>query len=471
MPLVAAQAEYQEWFESALAEDERDGALDWKLIDQSIRYDHRVIRERLTELQAVRESGDIRSLAYYFDEGLHGNVAGIGSPGLYRRAKTGTKSLIHDYVHAMVAGLDYLATHEDPDFTLDERLSFFRRARQAFGSCALMLSGAGSLGPFHLGVAQALASQNLLPNVISGASAGSIVAAIVCTQDNEAVRARLSSNAILEGLEQVTDDEQVSDQGRIQGRINEDALRELVAGLIPDLTFAEASALSGRSLNISIAPSSLHQLSRTLNEVTSPNVLIREAVLASCAVPGVFPPVTLMARNARGQRVPYVKSRSWVDGSVTSDMPMKRLSRVHGCNFFIASQTNPMVRWAIGEPNSRNPVSQWVSIWQSASKEVVRQTYPLAMRLTRGVAPLNAATRMWYSVVTQDYTADVNILPRERFWNPTKLLAPLTPARAMELIENGRSSTWPHIERIRTCTAVSRRVDEAVVDLASRAER
>jgi len=178
-----------------------------------------------------------------------------------------------------------------------------------------------------------------------------------------------------------------------------------------------------------------------------------------------------MARDTSGERKPYVLNRTWVDGSVTNDLPMKPLTRVHGCNFFLASQINPMVRWALGEGNNSGFFSQMVGVYQAAAKEVMRETYPLAMRLTRNIPPLGAATRMWYSVVTQDYTADVNILPKQRFWDPTKLLAPLTPEGAMHLIESGRNATWPHIERIRNCTAITRRVDAAIVDLAATAAR
>ena len=35
------------------------------------------------------------------------------------------------------------------------------------------------------------------------------------------------------------------------------------------------------------------QKSRLLNAIASPNVLIRSAVMASCAIPGVFPPVVM----------------------------------------------------------------------------------------------------------------------------------------------------------------------------------
>ena len=70
---------------------------------------------------------------------------------------------------------------------------------------------------------------------------------------------------------------------------------ELEAGIkqfIPDMTFQQAFAKTGRAMNVSIAPAEAHQTSRLLNATTSPSVLMRSAVMASAAVPGIFPPVT-----------------------------------------------------------------------------------------------------------------------------------------------------------------------------------
>ena len=45
----------------------------------------------------------------------------------------------------------------------------------------------------------------------------------------------------------------------------------------------------------------------------------------------------LMAKNVHGERQPYVPSRQWVDGSVSADLPAKRLARLYGVNHFITS--------------------------------------------------------------------------------------------------------------------------------------
>ena len=111
---------------------------------------------------------------------------------------------------------------------------------------------------------------------MSGASGGSIVAAVVCTRKDSEIGARKQSPR--------------QPRPRYDGRRLAPEVRDRPADLIPDLTFQEAFAISGRHLNVSVAPAEKHQNGRLLNAITAPNVLIREAVLASCAVPGVFPP-------------------------------------------------------------------------------------------------------------------------------------------------------------------------------------
>jgi NTE family protein len=213
-----------------------------------------------------------------------------------------------------------------------------------------------------------------------------------------------------------------------------------------------------------VSPRELHQQSRLLNAVTSPNVCIREAVLASCAIPGIFPPVTLAAKNRFGQRQPYVASRQWVDGSLTDDLPAKRLGRLYGVNHFITSQTNPLAIWALRDTQLQdNLFTRLWEINQNAGREVLKATYPLAMELTKNVYPLNLATRMVYSLATQDYTADINILPRRRIWDPRKLLSILSEDEVRFLISEGEAATWPRIEMIRNCTRISRTLD-AILD-------
>jgi TAG lipase/steryl ester hydrolase/phospholipase A2/LPA acyltransferase len=257
-------------------------------------------------------------------------------------------------------------------------------------------------------------------------------------------------------------------------------LQALVEGMIPDLTFREAFDLTGRQINISVSPAELHQSSRLLNAITSPSVLIREAVLASCSIPGIYPPVALMARSRDGVRRPYVPSRKWVDGSISADLPERRLTRLYGVNYFITSQTNPLVVWAVRDSGWEEGLGhRLVEISRSIGREWIRSTYPSAMNWLKNSYPLNMYARMAFSVATQDYTADVNILPTQRFWDPRKLLALLSREEVQRLIHEGERSTWPKIEMLRNCTRVGRTLDrilseyegEAALSSARRAGR
>lgn len=452
-------ASYADWREQALATDERTGAARWKADDRSTLFDYRVIRRRLDELLEVRESGNALRLLHYFDEGMHGNMGGMGSAALYRQTAVGTKNMITQYVSELAAGLEQLADMDE--LPLETKIEFFRRARHAYGRASLMLSGAGALGPFHFGVARALLEQGLLPDVVSGASAGAVVAAILCTRNDAELEPLLAAGDLARGIETLKDD----DADRSQNQITVEYLRALIDHWIPDLTFGEALAHSGRNLNVSVAPSEVHQQSRALNAVTSPNVLIREAVLASCSIPGLFPPVALAARAPNGNRVPYVQSRTWVDGSISDDTPARRLARIYGCNFFITSQANPLAMWSVQDPATNHPLALLFAAYRSAAKEWYRSYYPFAVSSVQNVYPFNVMTRMFYSLLTQDDTADVVMTPGRRFRNPGKFLLRLTPADSMELVQEGEQVTWPNIERIRNATIVGHRLDEMLARL------
>jgi len=99
----------------------------------------------------------------------------------------------------------------------------------------------------------------------------------------------------------------------------------------------------GRITNITVSPAGVNQPPRLLNYLTFPYLYVREAVLASTAVPILFPPVMLMTRDEVGERVPYMPMLRWNDGSLKSDLPMLRMRRLHNVNHFIVSQTNPHV--------------------------------------------------------------------------------------------------------------------------------
>ena len=453
---------YNDWVKNSATPAE-DNPLWWFDFGRKKKFDQRVIESRLQELKAIRKEGRADKLLFYFDEGLHGNMANMGAAEVYETSSQGARDLICEYVGQLAEGLEQIYDLSTSKLDRDAKQAFFDRASRAHGRSALMLSGAGSLAPFHMGVCMALHSQGLLPKVISGSSAGALIAGIVCSHNDANLDAILNSESLLEMFNSVHED-----YTERENWLDSEDIRTIVETWIPDITFEEAFQRSGRHLCVSVSPAEMHQQSRTLNSITTPNVLLRESIQASCAVPGLISPVTLAARGVDGDRVPYVRSRSWVDGSVTDDLPISRLRRIFGCNFFITSQTNPLILWSLQEQKFDGPMKDFANFWQSASKEWVKAVYPYAQSMVQNVYPTNMLMRMWFSVFTQDYTADVNVIPTQRFVNPSAMLGKIQPEKALELVLDGEEHTWPHIERIRNSTTVGAKLDQILLRLADK---
>ena len=452
--LVAAP-DYEAWSKAARALDKKSGMQAWRDADESQHFDYRAIRARLERLNAMADMGDVRGMLFVLNEGIHGNMDGMGHERLYQKARFGTKRVIEDYVAAVVYALH--AIEKARAIPLDERRDFFRRAQHCYGRSALLMSGSGTYLFFHVGVVKALWSEGVLPSILSGASGGSIVAAVVGTRAEREVGTWLDSGVL------ANTDNPVK-RGDKPRRMAQEQVRERLASLIPDLTFQEAYEVSGKHLNVSVAPAEKHQNGRLLNAIAAPNVLVRDAVLASCAVPGVFPPVMLMARDAKGRRVPYQPDRRWVDGSVTHDVPTKRLERLYGVNHHIVSQANPFaLPFATDMRKQKAPLEaiQHASMmtfkaWLNANMTIFQK--PLAL-----VPPLNSLANLTLSLINQDYTGDINIIRPAKFWSPTKLLSDLAQDEIDELIDSGMREAWPRIEMVRTQTAISRALEAILV--------
>lgn len=460
---------YEEWLEAATNFDKATGAHRWRIMDQSRRYDYVSIRIRLDRLRAMRARHDNRGLLFTLNEGIHGNMAGMGNPRLYTKAKSGTKTLIIDYVDEIVDALRYIASATVSDISFEEKVEFFRRAQHCFGCSALMLSGSGSLAYFHMGVAKTLLQHDLLPDIISGSSGGAMVGAYIATQNIADVEEMFDPERIADAF---GGDEMQRDSGQ---NLRAEDLYEALEQLIPDLTFQEAEELTDRELNVSVAPVETMQTSRLLNAITSPNVYIREAVMASCAIPGIYPPVTLSAKNDHGERQAYLPSRQWVDGSVSDDLPAKRLARLYGANHYIVSQTNPhVIPFLAGERTDPGPLRQMAQAsmetlrtWMNASAEIARKPIARSQMLSR-------MTSVALSVINQEYQGDITILPSQRFMNPLKLLRLREPEDVQRLMRMGERSTWPKLEMIRTQTKIGaalgeilREYEEEVLDTAT----
>ena len=446
---------WAEWRKLAEEHDELSGAVAWMQVEKSDLYDHANIRSRLSTLRDLRSREDYTGLLFALNEGIHGNQGGMGKQVLYERAKTGTKKLIVEYVDEIVEALKLINGLPESEISQDDKIDFFHRASLCFGRSALMLSGAGSLGHFHAGVVKTLFEHNLLPEVISGSSAGSIFAAIVGTHTDEELTELFNG-----GLTNVMPSPPAAEAQGMPPQIDTATMRLMLQTVIPDMTFQEAYEKTGRRISVTIAPLEEHQTSRLMNAITSPNVFIRSAVQASCAVPGVFPPVMLMAKNVYGETQPYLPGRRWVDGAVTDDLPAKRLARLYAVNHYIVSQANPLALAIQATEKNLFLPEPIKNIMRFSGHEWLKASEKLSRQYLRAVPDVGKAMSMFYSVVAQDYEGDINILPTFGYVDPRKLLAQLSEEEIQDLIDEGEKATWNRLEQIRISSRIGATLDD-----------
>jgi len=451
---------YDQWCEAAQAHDELSGGKRWKRADQTRAYDFSQIRYRLDELRRHRSRQDDHALMFTLNEGIHGNMGGMGKAALYRNAKFGTKCLIEDYVGEIVDALEHIAQLDESIISREEKLDFFHRASHSYGRTALMLSGGGAWGHFHIGVVKALLENDLMPNVISGSSAGSLVTAVVGTHTDEQLEESNHQDTLVnEAKEEARWLNKLLLGERSQIDVSD--LQEMVERLVPNLTFQEALELTGRNINISVAPADLHQTSRLLNAIASPNVYIRTAVMASCAVPGVYPPVMLEAKNIYGEPQPYLPTRRWVDGSVTDDLPAKRLARLYGVNLYIASLINPIVMLSkdIDDDQTQIPRVLRTFLHQRAIG-LAKLGNIVSKKYTKDWPAFNLLVNMLNSLLSQKYKADINIYADFRKFDLRTIMSHVSDKELMELEHQGELATWPQLERIRLSSKISLALDK-----------
>ena len=451
---------YEGWCELAAQHDELSGQKRWREVDQTSQYDYSQIRLRLDRIRSLRARHDYHGLLFTLNEGIHGNMGGMGRSSLYRRAKFGTKRLIEQYIDEIDDSLRFLAELDSDEIDVQEKLDFFYRANVCYGRSALMLSGGGVLGFYHLGVVKILLDQGLLPRVISGSSAGSLVAGVVGTHtDKELEHFYEPANVLFEAEREANAFSRMFFGANPQIDVGD--LENLVARMVPDMTFQEAYEKTGRQISISVAPAELHQTSRLLNAIASPNVYVRSAVMASCAVPGVFPPVMLMAKNLHGESQPYLPTRKWVDGSIADDLPAKRLTRLYSANHYIVSMVNPIAIPFLKKEGERNALSAALgSLGIGMGRELLNFYRGIAQKRGDTWPRFNMLMSSVHALMDQEYSGDINIVPSFNWYNPAKILSHLSEKDLMDLMEGGEHSTYPNVEAIRICTKISRTMEE-----------
>lgn len=173
---------------------------------------------------------------------------------------------------------------------------------------ALVLGSGAARGFAHIGVIKSLESQGIRPNIVVGASAGSVIAALYASGYSGLDLNRIGLNL---------DEAAIADwaypfAGRFGGLIKGDALQNMVNREVQNKTIEQMS------IPLGIVATELQ---------TGKGVLFRRgdtglAVRASCSVPGVFQPAT-------------IQGKEYVDGGLVAPVPV-RYAQEMGANFIIA---------------------------------------------------------------------------------------------------------------------------------------
>lgn len=172
----------------------------------------------------------------------------------------------------------------------------------------LVLGGGAARGFAHIGVIKALESQGIVPDIVVGTSAGSLVGALYAAGNNGFALHKLA----LEMEEAAISDWSVPLFAKSSGVLKGEALQNFVNKTVNN------TPLEKLKIPFGAVATNLH---------TGAPVLFRRgnvgmAVRASSAVPGVFQPVK-------------VGEQTYVDGGLVSPVPV-RFAREMGADFVIA---------------------------------------------------------------------------------------------------------------------------------------
>ncbi|KAH0610480.1 uncharacterized protein H6S33_012007 [Morchella sextelata] len=475
---------FADWEKAAKELDHLEGSEGWKSDPCSPDYDSDLISARLKQLDDARLSCDIGRMIFLIRTTLSRNLGEMGNIRLYKYSHTGTKRLIEKYIDSCLATLDTLislpVTADAPSSC--EILESLINTRQAFGRTALLLSGGATFGMNHVGVMKALWEADLLPRIISGASAGSIVAAVLCTRTDDELPNILEEfpfgnlDVFEDGKNPETILSRLARFLKIGAWIDISHLTGVMRELVGDITFQEAYNRTRRILNICVTSASVYELPRLLNYVSAPNVLIWSAVAASCSVPFLFSAVSLLSKDPNtGLPVPWSPTpQRWIDGSVENDLPMTRLAEMFNVNHFIVSQVNPHVvpflpkEFVISPDHAPAPPESSAAGWGETVVKLAVGEVLHRMNMLAEMGIFKTSLTKARSVLSQKYSGDITILPEVSYADFPKMLKNPTTEFMFQATLRGERATWPKLSRIRNHCAIELALDTAIHKIRTR---
>lgn len=482
---------YSTWYDASVQLDELSGHNIWKLAPQSRHYDCHLVHRHLVEMRAARLHKDYRLLLYLVRTRWTRNVGNMGDVNLYRHAHVGTKRLVEEYIEECRQLLHYLV--HDPSVHLNDRylLGMLVQTRRNIGRTALVLSGGSTFSLSHVGVLVALLENNLVPRIISGLSSGSIIASILCCHTNDEIGALL--RGITDRKFAIFGDLSPAD-GRPDGRLKRfltrvghllkfgtffdiAGLRDTMYDFVGDMTFREAYNRTGKILNVTVSPAAKHEQTRLLNYLTAPNCLVWSAICALCLLPGIFPSNSIYEKNPTTNQVHEWnndQSSKYVDGSVDGDLPISRLLEMFNVDHIIAVQVNPHVApilsVSVASVGGRvdTEFSEAVRVLLNNGYDFVTNEIIHCLQILHEMNIYQNLTSKLISLLSQQYSGDITILPRLEWCDFLKVFQNPTPQFMLDFILKGARASWPKITVINNHCGVEFALDKEIYFLRGR---
>ncbi|KAF5369923.1 hypothetical protein D9758_001017 [Tetrapyrgos nigripes] len=458
---------WSEWKGAAMTLDEYLHFDEWKKIDEDPYYDWKLVRKVRKSLKNLREKKDARGCIGVLETCIRANFAGVESSRLYSETYLGSKDLIESYYDEQEKALEFI--RESPQLTIDEKKKLFKSANTNYGISALCLSGGASFGYYHFGVVRAFLDAGLLPRVITGTSAGSLIAALVCTRTEEELKTLICP--------------QIADRiTACEEPINVWLSRFFTTGARFDsvswarkatfftrgsMTFKEAYLRTGRILNVSVVPADRHSPTKLLNYITSPDTVIWSALLASAAVPGILNPVVLMQKLKDGTVIPWNWGSRFKDGSLRVDIPIQTLNLYFNVTYPVVSQVNPHVhlfffapRGSAGKPVAHSKGKGWRgNFLLSAAENWLKHELTKNFKVIRDLDLLpQILGQDWSSVFLQRFDGTVTIWPRTRLWDWFRILSDPDRQELERMIQVGQLVTWPKLHMIKNRARIEKQI-------------
>ena len=358
----------------------------------------------------------------------------------------------------------------DNGFNSQAKMELFYDTRQALGASTLVLQGGAAFSMCHLGVVKALHLRGLLPRIITGTSTGALVAALVGCSLNEDLLDVLKGRSI---------DMAAFERSRLRQKSNS-GQRRIPPGFFPtiwrrlkrfltsghffdirvieqcakdnlgDITFEEAFARTGRTLNITVAMPEDVGIPQLLNYVTAPNVLIWSAVSASVATAKrMYAPVQLQCKDETGVIRPHATMQPSTArrGSLPTrqarlqEAPLKRIGELFNVNHFIVSQARPYVVPFIRAQQYTNQFSLTGKLLRIAAAEAFHW---MNMLNSVGWLPKSLCRMLMDETIpNSNRWAKLQITPDLSFADYLRLFDTPTRETLDDWILRGERSVWP----------------------------